>query len=129
MTVLGTFCEQITFDFNLAFSDFYEVCSGQGGLPRFFLKKRPLLPENAFFLKQGPLDSYYSQKYFKYFWLAYSLLRRFKTMKPEDELILKVTKEIVLKYIEIGRLAISSFDEAFRGIYRTVEETVQTKKP
>jgi len=58
MTVLGTFCEQITFDFNLAFSDFYEVCSTQGGLPRFFLKKRPLLPENAFFLKQGPLDSY-----------------------------------------------------------------------
>ncbi len=48
-------------------------------------------------------------------------------MKPEDELILKVTKEIALKYIEIGRLAISSFDEAFRSIYRTVEETVQKK--
>jgi hypothetical protein len=47
----------------LAFYGFYEVILAQGGLPRFFLKKRPLLPENAFFLKQGPL--------------AYSLLRRF----------------------------------------------------
>jgi hypothetical protein len=47
----------------LAFYDFYEVSSIQGGLPRFFLKKRPLLPENAFFLKQRPL--------------AYYLLRRF----------------------------------------------------
>jgi hypothetical protein len=50
-------------------------------------------------------------------------------VKPEEEMVLKVTKEIVIKYIEIGRLAISSFDEAFRSIYRTVEETVQTKKP
>ena len=49
-------------------------------------------------------------------------------MKPEEEMVLKVTKEIVIKYIEIGRLALSSFDEAFRSIYRTVEETFQTKK-
>jgi len=49
-------------------------------------------------------------------------------VKPEEEMTLKVTKEIVIKYIEIGRLAISNFDEAFRSIYRTVEETVQTKK-
>jgi hypothetical protein len=50
-------------------------------------------------------------------------------VKPEDELTLKVAKEIVIKYIEIGRLAISNFDEAFRSIYRTVEETVQAPKP
>ena len=32
-------------------------------------------------------------------------------MKQEDELALKVTKEIVIKFIEIGRLSVNSFDE------------------
>ena len=34
-------------------------------------------------------------------------------MKQEDEIILKVTKEIVVKFIEMGRLSLSSFDDAF----------------
>jgi hypothetical protein len=46
-------------------------------------------------------------------------------MKPEDEMVLKVAKEIVIKYIEIGRLPLSNFDEAFKGVYQTVRETVQ----
>jgi hypothetical protein len=46
-------------------------------------------------------------------------------MKPEEEMILKVTKEIVIKYIEIGRLALANFDEAFRSIHKTVQETVR----
>jgi len=45
-------------------------------------------------------------------------------MKPGEELVLKVAKEIVIKYIEIGRLPLTAFDEAFKGIYRTVKETV-----
>ena len=47
-------------------------------------------------------------------------------MKPEEEIILKVTKEIVIKYIEIGRLPLTSFDEAFKTLYTTVRETVKT---
>jgi hypothetical protein len=51
-------------------------------------------------------------------------------MKPEEEMVLKVSKEIVIKYIEIGRLALGNFDEAFRSIYATVRDTVQpAKKP
>jgi hypothetical protein len=51
-------------------------------------------------------------------------------MKPEEEMVLKVSKEIVIKYIEIGRLALGNFDEAFRSIYQTVRDTVQpAKKP
>jgi hypothetical protein len=46
-------------------------------------------------------------------------------MKPEEEMILKVTKEIVIKYIEIGRLALANFDEAFRSIHKTIQETVR----
>jgi len=47
-------------------------------------------------------------------------------MKPEEETVLKVTKEIVIKYIEIGRLPLTQFDEAFKTVYKTVQETVQT---
>jgi hypothetical protein len=49
-------------------------------------------------------------------------------MKPEEETIVKVTKEVVLKYIEIGRLPLTNFDEAFRSIYKTVSETVRPEK-
>ncbi len=38
----------------------------------------------------------------------------------EDELILKVTKEIVVKFIEMGRVTPTSFEEIFELVYRTV---------
>lgn len=38
----------------------------------------------------------------------------------EEELILKVTKEIVVKFIEIGRVTPTSFEEVFELVYRTV---------
>jgi len=41
-------------------------------------------------------------------------------MKQEDELALRVTKEIVIKFIEVGRLSLNNFDEVFRQIYDTV---------
>lgn len=50
-------------------------------------------------------------------------------MKTEEEAVLKVSKEIIIKYIEIGRLALGNFDEAFRSVYRTVRETVESDKP
>ncbi|MEW6184663.1 MAG: hypothetical protein AB1585_02870 [Thermodesulfobacteriota bacterium] len=46
-------------------------------------------------------------------------------MKTEEEMVLKVAKEIVIKYIEIGRLPLANFDESFRNIYRSVLETVR----
>ena len=46
-------------------------------------------------------------------------------MKPEDELALKVTKEVVIKFIEIGRLSVNSFDEIFKQIHRTVHESMK----
>jgi len=50
-------------------------------------------------------------------------------MKKEDELALKVTKEIVIKFIEVGRLTVSSFDEAWENIYRSVTRTLKGDDP
>ena len=45
-------------------------------------------------------------------------------MKKEDELVMKVTKEIVIKFIEIGRLSVNSFDEVFRQVHTTVQDSM-----
>ncbi len=50
------------------------------------------------------------------------------TGKPiSDDAILKVAKEIVVKFIEVGRLSPSNVDETFREIYNSVYDTVRKK--
>jgi hypothetical protein len=44
-----------------------------------------------------------------------------------DEAIFKVAKEIVVKFIEVGRLTPSSFDDTFERIYRAIERTVRPR--
>ncbi len=44
-----------------------------------------------------------------------------------DESILKVTKEVVVKFIEVGRLTPTNFDETFRSVYQTIYEAVRAK--
>ena len=43
-----------------------------------------------------------------------------------DEAILKVTKEVVVKFIEVGRLTPANFDETFQNIYKTVHDAVRS---
>ncbi|MEW6669462.1 MAG: hypothetical protein AB1512_29980 [Thermodesulfobacteriota bacterium] len=50
-------------------------------------------------------------------------------MKPEDELALKVTKEIVIKFIEVGKVSVTSFDEAFRQVHGTVRGSLREGIP
>ena len=45
-------------------------------------------------------------------------------MRALDEQILKVTKEIVAKFIEVGRVSPASFDETFKSVYKTVKEAI-----
>ena len=45
-----------------------------------------------------------------------------------DELILRSTKEIVVKFIETGRVGPAAFDELFKAVYKTVEQTVKGVK-
>ena len=42
-----------------------------------------------------------------------------------DEQILWATKEIVVKFIENGRISPSGFHETFESIYHTVEKTAK----
>lgn len=44
-----------------------------------------------------------------------------------DEVIFKVAKEIVVKFIEVGRLTPSSFEETFDRVYKAIERTVRSK--
>lgn len=46
-------------------------------------------------------------------------------MRPEEELSIKVAKEIVIKFIEIGRLSLNGFDDAFRQVHRTVRRCIK----
>ncbi len=43
----------------------------------------------------------------------------------QDEQILRASKEIVVKFIEAGRISPTGFPDAFTSIYRTVEATVK----
>jgi len=41
-------------------------------------------------------------------------------VNKEDELTLKITKEIVVKFIEVGKLSVNSFEAVWDQIYRVV---------
>ncbi len=45
-------------------------------------------------------------------------------MKSKDELVIKATKEIVVKFIEMGRLSVNSFSEVWDKVYKTVNSSV-----
>ncbi|MFH2123509.1 MAG: hypothetical protein ABIJ50_08535 [Pseudomonadota bacterium] len=42
-----------------------------------------------------------------------------------DDTLLKVTKEIVIKFIEVGRLTPATFEQNFDTIYHTIKKTVR----
>ncbi len=46
-------------------------------------------------------------------------------MKQEKELVLKITKEIVVKFIEVGRLSVNSFGETWNQIYQAVIDSME----
>jgi hypothetical protein len=44
-----------------------------------------------------------------------------------DEQILRAAKEIVVKFIETGRVSPASFQDTFQSIYNTVEKAAKGK--
>ena len=44
-----------------------------------------------------------------------------------DDAIFKVTKEIVVKFIEVGRLTPANFAETYDMVYKAVEKSVRSK--
>ncbi len=51
------------------------------------------------------------------------------SLSPRDELIVKVTKEIVVKFIEVGRLSPASFPDTFKMVIDTVRRTLEDREP
>ena len=44
-----------------------------------------------------------------------------------DEMVFKVTKEIVVKFIEVGRLTPTNFEETYERVFETVKRSVQER--
>ena len=42
-----------------------------------------------------------------------------------EEHILRASKEIVVKFIEVGRLSPTNFAETFKSIYQAIDETIK----
>jgi hypothetical protein len=49
------------------------------------------------------------------------------TGRVTDDAILKIAKEITVKFIEVGRITPTNFASAFTTIYTTIETTVRKK--
>jgi hypothetical protein len=48
-----------------------------------------------------------------------------EALSPKEEMALKVTKEIVVKFIEVGRLSPASFPETFKMVIDTVRQSLE----
>jgi hypothetical protein len=49
-------------------------------------------------------------------------------MNVDDEKILKVAKEVLVKFIEMGTVSPTNFDEKFRSIYWTIKDTLVSSR-
>ena len=49
-------------------------------------------------------------------------------MGSTDEQILKTAKEIMVKFIETGRISPTGFNETFKSIYKAVEAAVKSSE-
>lgn len=45
-------------------------------------------------------------------------------MHPDDEKLLKLAKEVIIKFIELGRISPTNFEEHFRSIFWAMKNTV-----
>jgi hypothetical protein len=48
-----------------------------------------------------------------------------QALTPREEQVLKVAKEIVVKFIEVGRLSPASFPETFHMVIDTVRQALE----
>jgi hypothetical protein len=48
-----------------------------------------------------------------------------QALSPKEEMALKVAKEIVVKFIEVGRLSPASFPDTFKMVIDTVRQSLE----
>jgi hypothetical protein len=74
---------------------------------------------------------YFSTKVAQHKGIAMSTSIKNSESRPEknqpvsEETLLKIAKEIAIKFIEMGRLTPATFDQAFKDIHTTVKETAK----
>ena len=73
-----------------------------------------------------PSYSFFLEKYMSNNKSQTSQPARIVNKPVTDEAILKVTKEIVVKFIEVGHLSPAKFDEIFGQVHNTISSTVRT---
>ncbi len=49
-------------------------------------------------------------------------------LSPRQESLLKASKEIIVKFIETGRMSVAAFEEAFPQVYNTLDHTLGKNK-
>jgi hypothetical protein len=49
-------------------------------------------------------------------------------LSPRQESLLKASKEIIVKFIETGRMSVAAFEEAFPQVYNTLKNTLGKDK-
>ena len=49
-------------------------------------------------------------------------------MTRDEEKILKVAKEVVVKFIEIGRVSPTQFDGIFKSVFGTIKSSVSSNE-
>ena len=47
---------------------------------------------------------------------------------PDQETLLKITKEITVKFIEVGRITPATFAKEFAAIYQAIEKTLNKEE-
>lgn len=53
---------------------------------------------------------------------------KFQSTRVADETILKIAKEISIKFIEVGRITPATFEQSFKNIFSTIDSTVKKGK-
>jgi hypothetical protein len=53
------------------------------------------------------------------------LIKKEIDMGTLNEQILRAAKEVIVKFIETGRVSPTGFNETFKNVYQTIEETVK----
>ncbi|MGB3210141.1 MAG: hypothetical protein WBB19_05480 [Desulforhopalus sp.] len=51
--------------------------------------------------------------------------KRDQSVTVSDETILKIAKEISIKFIEVGRITPATFEQSFKHIFSTIDSTVK----
>ena len=49
-------------------------------------------------------------------------------MTRDEEKIMKVAKEVVVKFIEIGRVSPTQFDGVFKSVFGTIKSSLSSNK-